>query len=77
MEGGAQLWTTGDGETWEPVTLDGFAHRFAIRIRTLLSTPQGFFVGTSNHQEIEKLWHRRSGVDGTSSVGGLEIWLGP
>ena len=28
------------------------------------------------HQEIEKLWHRRSGHTGRGGAGGTEIWLG-
>lgn len=74
MAGGSQLWGSDDGENWEPVTLDGFGNPYAIGIRTQLSTPHGFFVGTSNHAEIEGLWQRRTGKKGTQRLGGLEIW---
>ncbi len=76
MVGGAQLWASDDGENWQAVTLDGFGNHFAIGIRTQLSTPLGFFVGTSNHQEIEKVWRRRTGARGETGAGGTEIWLG-
>jgi hypothetical protein len=76
MVGGSQLWATDDGENWRAVTMDGFGNHYAIGIRTQLSTPAGFFIGTSNHQEIEKLWQRRSGHTGRGGAGGTEIWLG-
>jgi len=76
MDGGSQFWATDDGENWEPVTMDGFGNHFAIGIRTMLSSPEGFFVGTSNHQEVEKLWHKRARKNGKPGIGGLEIWLG-
>jgi len=74
MKGGSQFWATDDGENWEAVTMDGFGNHFAIGIRTMTSTPEEFFVGTSNHQEVEKLWYKRTRNNGTPGVGGLEIW---
>jgi hypothetical protein len=76
MSGGAQLWRTHDGSTWRPVTLDGFGNPFAAGFRSLLSTPYGLFVGTSNHQELHPLWLRRTRTPGEPAPGGTEIWLG-
>lgn len=76
MEGGAQLWATNNGEDWQPVTLDGFGNPFATGFRSMLSTPFGFFVGTSNHGELEKVWYRQVGERGNPRAGGTEIWLG-
>jgi hypothetical protein len=75
MKGGSQFWATDDGENWKAVTMDGFGNHFAIGIRTMVSTPEGFFVGTSNHQEVEKLWYKRTRKSGSPGVGGLEIWF--
>ncbi len=76
MHGGSQFWATNDGEKWQPISMDGFGNHYAIGIRTMMSTPHGFFIGTSNHQEIEKLWHRRASKKLIPAVGGAEIWLG-
>jgi len=76
MKGGSQFWATDDGENWEAVTMDGFGNHFAIGIRTMVSAPEGFFVGTSNHQEVEKLWYKRARRSGEPGIGGLEVWLG-
>ena len=33
------------------------------------------FIGTSNHQEVEQLWYKRTRNNGTPGAGGLEIWF--
>lgn len=75
MRGGAQFWATDDGEDWQPVTLDAFGNHYACGIRTMCSTPEGFYVGTSNHQEIDGLWRRRTRKSGSAGAGGLDVWF--
>jgi hypothetical protein len=43
---GADLWKTGDGITWEPVTLDGFGNPHNYGFRTMVSG--SLYVGTAN-----------------------------
>jgi len=74
LEGGFQVWASEDGEAWQAVTLDGFGDPFEIGVRTMLSTPIGLVMGTSNHQEIARLL-RRKGLD-VPLEGGMEVWLG-
>lgn len=74
--GGFHLWATSDGENWEALTLDGFGDPYATGIRTMFPTPDGLYLGTSTHREIEKIWRRRTRREGTTGEGGLSIWLG-
>jgi len=74
LHGGFQVWASEDGENWQPVTLDGFGDPFEIGVRTMLSTPIGLILGTSNHQEIARLL-RRQGLD-VDLNGGMEVWAG-
>lgn len=76
-QGGFQVWATEDGESWEPVTLDGFGDPFEIGVRTLLSTPVGLVLGTSNHEEIRTFRRRRGVSSDAEKDAGLEIWLAP
>lgn len=77
MKGGFHLWGTEDGDDWYPITSDGFGNPFSCGVRTLLSTPFGFFLGTSSHQEIEPFWRRRSGQRGEAGTSAMEVWLAP
>lgn len=70
--GGFELWASDDGERFEPVTRGGFGDPYEIGVRTLLSTPRGLFVGSSNHQEIARMVGRGEDEAG----GGCEVWLG-
>ena len=67
---------TADGETFEPITLDGFGDPYATGVRSLLSTSEGLFVGTTTHRDVERLWRLRTRKGGRAGVGGLEIWRG-
>ena len=75
--GGCELWRTQDGVHWHPVTLDGFGTLFNYGIRTMSSTPHGFFVGTANPfgplvgVKTESGWQYQP-----NPRGGCEIWLG-
>lgn len=46
--GGFDLWRTGDGVHWQPVTRTGFENRYNWGVRNMASTPHGLFVGTAN-----------------------------
>ncbi|HEV8440167.1 MAG TPA: hypothetical protein VGT40_18905 [Methylomirabilota bacterium] len=74
--GGFQLWATRDGDHWQALTMDGFGDPFATGVRTLMPTPEGLYVGTSTHREVEKFWSRRTGMPSTPGAGGLSVWLG-
>jgi cyclopropane fatty-acyl-phospholipid synthase-like methyltransferase len=75
--GGGELWRTQDGVHWHPVTLDGFGSLFNYGIRTMSSTPYGFFIGTANPfgplvgVKTESGWRYQP-----NPRGGCEIWLG-
>ncbi len=75
--GGCELWRSNDGDHWVPVTRNGFGNVFNWGIRSLLSTPKGLFVGTSNP------FGPKIAVRGPfgwryedNPLGGLEIWHG-
>jgi len=59
---GFDLWTTDDGLTWWPVTVDGFGSPHNYGGRTLKATSQGLFVGTANPFYGAQLW-RVNNVD--------------
>lgn len=46
--GGCELWRTGGGDHWVPVTRNGFQNPYNFGVRALLSTPSGLFVGMAN-----------------------------
>jgi hypothetical protein len=75
IRGGFHLWATSNGETWQPISLDGFGDPYSVGIRTMLSTPHGLFIGTLNHREIEKIWHLRTGRrNEATGEGGFDIF---
>jgi hypothetical protein len=45
---GFDLYRSHDGENWVPVTTNGMSNPYNIGLRTLVSTPHGFFIGTAN-----------------------------
>ena len=75
--GGCQLWRTHDGESFTPVTIDGFGTRYNFGIRQLVSTPQGLFVGTANPFGPE-VGVKRDGrwTYESNPRGGMEVWRG-
>lgn len=46
--GGCDLYRSYDGENWVPVTTSGMGNPYNIGMRTMASTPYGFFIGTAN-----------------------------
>lgn len=75
--GGAHLWRTQDGETFYPVTTNGFGTPCNFGVRQLLSSPDGLFVGTANPfgplvgVKRDGKWEYEP-----NPRGGMEIWLG-
>jgi len=55
-QGGADLYRTKDGVSWEPLTLDGFGDRDNYGVRNLLVTPWGLMVGTGNAVDGFEIW---------------------
>jgi hypothetical protein len=45
---GFDLYRSFDGENWVPVTTDGMHNPYNMGLRTMVSTPQGMFLGTAN-----------------------------
>jgi SAM-dependent methyltransferase len=77
-EGGFQLWRSGDGVSWLPITLNGFGNPYNCGARTMVSTPQGLCVGTANPFGPEVAVKTRSGWEYVPNPGGgLEVWLAP
>lgn len=77
QQGGFELWRSSDGENWLPVNRQGFGNPYNYGLRTLVSTPQGFFLGTANPfgprvaVQRENQWRYED-----NPQGGLEVWLG-
>lgn len=75
--GGFELWSTADGESWEPVTLNGFGNPYNCGARTLESTPYGLAVGTVNPFGPKVAVKRNGGWTYVANPrGGGEVWLG-
>jgi hypothetical protein len=53
---GFDLYASADGEHWTTVTNDGFGNPFGFGCRSLLSTPVGLFVGSTNDAEGAGVW---------------------
>jgi hypothetical protein len=47
-QSGFALYRSLDGTNWVPVTTNGMGNPYNIGLRTLVSTPQGLFIGTAN-----------------------------
>lgn len=77
QQGGFDLWRTSDGENWIPVSKRGFENPYNYGVRTMVSTPHGFFVGTANPFG-PNVGHRRDGQwrYEPNPRGGCEVWLG-
>lgn len=65
---GYDLYRTGDGVNWEPVTIDGQGDKFQTGIRAFASTPHGLFYGTVSFWYGLKVWLGSSGTGGTGQV---------
>jgi nucleoside-diphosphate-sugar epimerase len=77
MGGGFDLWRTQDGVNWIPVTQNGLGNPYNYGARTLVSTPQGLFVGTANPFGPEVAAKISTGsVYIPNPDGGAEVWLG-
>jgi len=48
LEGGFDLWASGDGVSWREVTRSGLGDDFSYGVRSFASTPIGLFLGTAN-----------------------------
>jgi hypothetical protein len=76
-QSGFEVWRTWDGESWLPVTKNGFGNRFNIGGRNMISTKYGLFIGVPN-PFAPRVAIRRNGqwqyFD--NRRGGLEVWLG-
>lgn len=77
ITGGCDLWRSRDGETWLPVTTNGFNNRHNWGIRSMASTPYGLFVGTANPFGPDLNVPRPGGWQFQPNPrGGCEIWQG-
>lgn len=74
---GFELWSTGDGDKFSPVTTSGFGNPYNLGGRTLFSTPYGLAVGTANTFGPEVAAIRDDGWSyELNPRGGCEVWLG-
>jgi SAM-dependent methyltransferase len=77
VRGGCEVWQSSDGERWLPITRNGFGNPFNWGIRSMLSTPEGVFIGTSNPFGPKVAvrgpggWHYEE-----NPQGGVEVWHG-
>jgi hypothetical protein len=76
LNGGFDLWRSRDGENWLPVSRDGFGNPYNHGVRTLLSTPTGLYLGSTN-----QFGPRSAFPDGNGGweyrdnpQGGAEVW---
>jgi hypothetical protein len=47
-QSGFDLYRSFDGENWVPVTTNGMGNPYNVGLRTMVSCPLGFFIGTAN-----------------------------
>jgi hypothetical protein len=77
FQAGCDLYRSSDGESWIPVTTNGFDNPYNYGIRGFASSPYGLFVGTANpfgprvNLQDSDGWRTRD-----NPRGGLEVWLG-
>src|SRR5215471_3437944 len=75
--GGFDLWSTADGNRFDPVTLSGFGSPFNSGVRQIVSTPIGLAVGTVNPFGPDVAITRAGGSGYEPNPrGGAEVWLG-
>jgi len=70
--GGADMWSTDDGEFWEPVTTNGFNNFYNYGIRSLISANEYLFAGTANPFG-PKVWNSSSHQYEYNHMCGTEI----
>lgn len=74
---GFDLWRSADGDSWLPVTKNGFGNHYNFGIRTMASTKHGLFIGAANPFGTKTGIKRAGGWRyETNPHGSLEIWLG-
>lgn len=73
--GGYHLWASDDGESFVPITTDGFGDPFAVGIRTLVPTAHGLVIGTDDHGVLRDR-AARQGADVDVHERGLTVSLG-
>jgi hypothetical protein len=74
--GGFGLWRSRDGVRWFPVTRNGMGNPYNLGIRSMASTPYGFFFGTANSFGPEMAVRRHAGwVYEENRRSGLEVWF--
>ncbi|MCU0630068.1 MAG: hypothetical protein MUF37_02805 [Methanoregulaceae archaeon] len=54
--GGADMWKSSDGTNWVPVDLNGLGNPNNYGFRTMLASPEGFYVGTANPEDGCEVW---------------------
>jgi PKD repeat protein len=69
--GGADLWTSPDGVHWVPLELNGFGDPNNYGFRTMLTTPDGFIIGTANPFTGCQVWRRSSPENPPASITSL------
>jgi hypothetical protein len=67
--GGFHLWASTDGESFVPVTRDGFGDPFAVGIRTLVPTMHGLVMGTDDHGVLRERAARQGAAVDTGERG--------
>jgi hypothetical protein len=75
--GGFDLFRSPNGETWAPVTTNGFGNAYNFGVRNLVPTPYGLFLGAANPFGPDVAV--RHGAHWTyipNERGGAEVWLG-
>lgn len=73
--GGFHIWASTDGDTFVPVTTDGFGDPFAVGIRTLVPTAHGLVIGTDDHGMLRER-AARLGAEVDVEERGLTVSLG-
>lgn len=78
IQGGYQLWASSDGENWTLVLADGNGSITSTGVRTLLSAPEGLYLGTSNHTRLLQIQAGlRSGITDIGALSsGFDVLLG-
>lgn len=68
---GFDLFASCDGTTWSTVTGNAFGHPDDFGLRTFANTPDGVFMGTTNHVQGASVYHLRGDVcSGPATVAG-------
>ena len=71
---GFELYRSFDGENWLPVTVNGMNNPYNAGLRTMVSTPIGFFLGTANSFG-PKIWPMQGDRYVTNPRGGCEVYF--